>query len=101
MSLLIILFQRAGGRISSSKKKQDQGELVAQALAEAASAIICALTGSMKTVPPSQGTSTSSLAKLIESRPNLYKQLCELQSCKGMGILTEVEYATEKETTMD
>ena len=94
------MFQRAGGE-SSGKKIPNQGESVAQAFAEAASAITSALTGTTKSAPPTASTSTSSPAKLIDSRSKLYKQLTELQSLKSAGILTETEYATEKETIMD
>ena len=80
---------------------QDHGESVAQAFAEAASAITSALTGTTKSAPPTPSTSTSSPAKLIDSRSKLYKQLTELQNLKSAGILTETEYATEKETIMD
>ena len=38
---------------------------------------------------------------LIDSRSKLYKQLSELQTLKSAGVLTNSEYATEKETIMD
>lgn len=38
---------------------------------------------------------------MIDSRAKLYKQLSELQNLRSMGILTDAEYATEKETIMD
>ena len=82
------------------KKKQDQNE---SGVAQALTAFTQVLTGATKTVPlPSgQGVTTSSPARLIESRSKLYKQLSELQNLKSAGILTESEYATEKETIMD
>ena len=94
------MFQRAGGG-SSSKKKQDRsGSGVAQAL----TAFTQVLTGATKavSVPSSgQGVSSSSPARLIDSRSKLYKQLSELQNLKSAGILTDSVYATEKETIMD
>ena len=95
------MFQRAGGD-SYNKKIPDSG--VAQALAEAASAITSVLTGLGKAVPPPGHGATNnrcSPARLIDSRSKLYKQLSELQNSKSMGILNDAEYAIEKETTMD
>ena len=95
------MFQRAGGSSSGQKKKNSTGTDIAQALSEAATAITCALTGSAKTTPVGHGaTITSSPAKLIDSRSKLYKQLSELQNLRSMGILTDAEYATEKETIL-
>lgn len=91
------MFQRAGGG-SSSKKKQDQGEPhVAQALSEVATT----LTQALSRAPAGQAGSTSSPARLIDSRSKLYKQLSELQNLKSAGILTESEYTAEKGTIMD
>lgn len=45
--------------------------------------------------------STTSPARLIESRSKLSKQLSELQNLKNTGILTGSEYDTEKEMIMD
>ena len=91
------MFQRAGGSSSSQKKKDTTGTTIAQALA---TAITCALDPA-KTTPGHGATSSSSPAKLIESRSKLYKQLSELQNLRSMGILTDAEYATEKETIMN
>ena len=98
------MFQRAGGGpSSSSKRKHDQEPGVTQALTEAASAIVNVLTSANRTTPhqPGQGVSASSPTKLIDSRAKLYKQLSELQNLKNVGVLTDIEYATEKETIMD
>ena len=88
------MFQRAGGG-SSSKKKQDQGE------PHVAQAVATTLTQALSRTPSGQGGSTSSPARLIDSRSKLYKQLSELQNLKSAGILTESEYSAEKETIMD
>ena len=98
------MFQRAGGNSSSQKKKDQGGSAIAQALSEAATAITCALTQSSSAAKgaPGHGASiNSSPAKMIDSRAKLYKQLLELQNLKSMGILTDAEYAMEKETIMD
>lgn len=94
------MFQRAGGSSSGPKKKDQTGTAFAQALSEAATAITCALSGPAKTTPGHGAITTSSPAKLIDSRSKLYKQLSELQNLRSMGILTDAEYATEKETIM-
>ena len=91
------MFQRAGGE-SSSKKMPAQGESVVQAFA---SAITSAVTSATKSASSPANASTSSPAKLIDSRSKLYKQLTELQSLKSAGILTETEYDNEKGTIMD
>ena len=98
------MFQKAGGSSASQKKKDQSGSAIAQALSEAATAITCALTQSSSAAKgtPAHGASTSSSpAKMIDSRAKLYKQLSELQNLKSMGILTDAEYAMEKETIMD
>ena len=43
----------------------------------------------------------SSPAKLIEGCSKLYIQLSELQNLKSMGVLSDNEYLTEKETIME
>ena len=93
------MFQRAGGN-SSQKKKDQNGSATAQALSQAATAITCALTSSpaAKGAPGPVVSTSSSPAKMIDSRAKLYKQLSELQNLKSMGILTETEYATEKQS---
>ena len=90
------MFIRAGGGTPYRKNVQSP---VAQLLTEAATAITSALS-SKPTPLPSSGTSTSP-AKLIESRSKLYKQLSELQNLRTTGILTESEYCTEKATIME
>lgn len=82
------------------KKKDPTRTAIAQALSEAATAIVCALTGSAKTTPGHGAIITSSPANLIDSRSKLYKQLSEHQNLRSTGILTDAEYATEKETIM-
>ena len=63
------------------RKERDQNELgVAQAL----TAFTQVLTGAAKSVPFTQGMSTTNPARLIESRSKLYKQLSELQNLTGI-----------------
>ena len=57
--------------------------------------------GSSKGTPRPGASTSSSPAKMIDSRAKLYKQLSELQNLRSTGILTDAEYATEKETIMD
>ena len=71
------MFQRAGG--NSSQKKDQSGSAIAQALSQAATAITCALTSSpaAKGAPGYVASTSSSPAKMIDSRAKLYKQLSE------------------------
>ena len=88
------MFQRAGGGLSGQKKKDTMGTTIAQPLATAFTSAL----------DPAKGHGVpinNSPAKLIESRSKLYKQLSELQNLRSMGILTDAEYATEKETIMN
>ena len=87
------MFQRAGGGITPSRKK-DLSTPVTQALADAATTVASALSPRVPPTPSSTGTSP---ARVIEQRSKLYKQLGELRNLHGSGILTEEEYVTEKE----
>lgn len=88
------MFVRAG-----TGKKKDEGNMsMAEALTQAAVAISSTLSP-RSSLPSSQPTGTSP-AKLIDSRSKCYKQLSELNSLKASGILTEDEYAEEKESVM-
>lgn len=93
------MFLRAGG--STPHKKKDQTP-VAQALTDVATAFASALSPRVATssMIPSMG-STSSPAKVIESRSKLYKQLTDLQNLLNMGILTDDEYKEEKDSIMN
>ena len=71
---------------------------MAEALTQAAVAISSTLSP-RSSLPSSQPTGTSP-AKLIDSRSKCYKQLSDLNSLKASGILTEDEYAEEKESVM-
>ena len=86
------MFQRAGSGGNASKGDTS----VVKVVAEAASAITHAISGSPK---GGQVVSSHSPAKLIESRSKLYKQLSELQNLKT--FMSETEYETEKETIMN
>lgn len=91
------MFARAGGGTPYRKKSQQSP--VAELLTEAATAISSALSPK-PTSSPTSGLGTSP-AKLIESRSKLYKQLSELQNLRSMGVLTEAEYCSEKESIME
>ena len=91
------MFERAGTGGSSKPNQKDNS--VVKVVADAASAITCALTKTAQSPGPS--LSVTSPAKLIEGRSKLYKQLSELQNLKSMGVLSDNEYLTEKETIME
>lgn len=80
-----------GGGSSKSLQKDSS---VSKVLAEAASAITSAFNSPKASAPSLHG----SPARLIESRSKLYKQLSELQN---LGVLTDIEYAAEKDTIME
>ena len=73
---------------------------VTKVIAEAATAITSALSSSVNT-GQSPSHSISSPTQLIESQSKLYKQLTELHNLTSMGIMSGVEYTSEKETIMD
>ena len=88
------MFVRAG----TGKKKGEGNMSMAEALTQAAVAISSTLSP-RSSLPSSQPTGTSP-AKLIDSRSKYYKQLSDRNSLKVSGILTEDEYAEEKESVM-
>ena len=91
------MFLRAGGSSTTLKgKSTQQSSVLTEALTEAASAISSALSPKPGAA---QGKGTSP-SKVIDGRSKLYKQLSELQNLKTSGILTEDEYASEKESIM-
>ena len=85
------MFSRAGG--GTPYKKNSQHSPVTQL----ATAITAALSPKHS---PAVGIAGSP-AKVIEGRSKLYKQLSELQNLRSIGILSEDEYITEKESIMD
>ena len=91
------MFEKVG--TGGNRKISKADSPVARVVAEAASAISHALSGSKIGQPVA--AAGHSPAKLIESRSKLYKQLSELQNLKSMGVLDDIEYLTEKETIMD
>ena len=52
--------------------------------------------------PPANPTSSlgTSPAKLIDSRSKCYKQLIDLSNLKQSGLLSDAEYASEREAIM-
>ena len=91
------MFARAGGK---TVQKNSQSQQVTQLLTDAATAITSAFANSSKSSVIPTGTSTSP-AKMIESRSKLYKQLSDLHSLHSNGILTNEEFASEKQTIME
>ena len=74
---------------------------MSEALTQAALAISNAF--SPRPTFPSTSSSQpmgSSPAKVVESRSKCYKQLSDLNQLKASGIISEVEYAEEKESVM-
>ena len=91
------MFTRAGKGDSVKKKDSSMSE----ALTQAALAISNAF--SPRPTLPSTSSSqpmASSPAKVVESRSKCYKQLSDLNQLKASGIISEVEYAEEKESVM-
>lgn len=93
------MFKKAGSSMPSTKKSRDSSspemaEALTQAASQVSSAIVAALT------PKSSNSSTStgiSPAKVIENRSKCYKQLGDLHSLKAQGLLSEEDYAREKD----
>ena len=91
------MFTRAGGQ----SKKNEQSSIT-KAFTDAACAISNALSPRLSNVPgKGSNLNTSSPMKVIESRSKLYKQLGELKNLVTIGVLSEEEYKSEKETIMD
>lgn len=76
------MFMRAGS--GGAQKRKSQGVASAQATS-------------------SQGSSSvgTSPAKLIENRSKCYKQLADLNNLKQSGLLSDAEYASEREAIMN
>ena len=84
------MFSRAGGKAIQKKSSQ-----VTNLITEAATAITSALTSPK---PSGVVVQTTSPAKMISK---LYRQLSELHNLHSTGVLTDSEYASEKQTIMD
>ena len=91
------MFARAG----SGKKKEEGNKSMAEALTQAAVAISSALSPrpSVSSVSPSHRMGHSP-SKMIDSRSKCYKQLSDLNNLKLSGVLTDDEYAEEKESVL-
>ena len=91
------MFRGAGSAMESKKK-------VEGTLADALTVVADKLSGAMS--PHSPGSTTSRIsaacspARLIENRSKCYKQLSKLNTLKSSGVLTEVEYMSEKDGVM-
>ena len=83
------MFTRAGG---ATPKRKSTAEVVSQAIGKLSTAL-------------SPGTSSPTLsqspAKQIENRSKCYKQLGEIQNLKQSGLLSDIEYETEREAIMN
>lgn len=91
------MFTRAG-KGDQSKKKDQGNSSMSEALTQAALAISSAL--SPRPILPSSQPVGTSPAKVVESRSKCYKQLNDLNQLKASGIISEAEYAEEKESVM-
>ena len=93
------MFKRAGSNTPSVRKKhlESTSPEMAQALAEAASqvsAIVRGITLHSTTASTSTGASP---AKQIQNRSKCYKQLVDLKSLWSQGLITDEDYAQEKD----
>ena len=84
------MFLRAGG---TSTRRKTTADIVSQTINKLAPAL------SPSVATPS--TSHSSPAKVIDNRSKCYKQLGELKNLIQAGILSEEEYAHEREAITD
>ena len=82
-------------RARSGKKKGEGNTPMAEALTRAASSAL----SPRSSLPSNQPLGTSP-SKTIDSPSKCYKQLNDLNNLKASGILTENEYAEEKESVM-
>ena len=89
------MFLRAGG-VALSKKKSDP---VSEALTHLASAITVG-PGLARSGPSSVNQAKNSPAKTIENRSRCYRQLGEIKSLHESGLLSEMEYQSEREAIM-
>lgn len=87
------MFLRAGGKPMQKQNSQPQ---VTQLVADAATAIASAFAA-----PPTSSNQQLGADQLIDSRTKLYKQLSDLKSLHSMGVLTDEEYLSQKQTTME
>ena len=89
------MFLRAGG-VPPSKKKSDP---VCEALTQLASAITVA-PGLARSGPSAANQTKNSPAKTIENRSRCYRQLGEIKTLYESGLLSEIEYQSEREAIM-
>ena len=89
------MFLRAGG-VAPSKKKSDP---VSEALTHLASAITVG-PGLARSGPSSANQAKNNPAKTIENRSRCYRQLGEIKSLHESGLLSEIEYQSEREAIM-
>ena len=83
------MFVRAGGK---AVQKNSQSQQVSQLLTNAATAITSANSSKSSGIPSSTAGTSTSPAKMIESRLKLYKQLSDLHNLHNIGILTNQEF---------
>ena len=76
------MFMRAG--TGGAPKRKSHGVAIAQA-----------------TSSPGSSSAGTSPAKLIENRSKCYKQLADLNNLKQSGLLSDSEYASEREAIMN
>ena len=99
------MFKRAGSSTPTTNKKQtdstspEMAEALTQAATQVSSAIVAAFTP-RSTIPSTSSGTSASPAKVIENRSRCYKQLGDLQSLKSQGLLSEEDYAREKDAIM-
>lgn len=87
------MFSRAGGVSTSGNKRSASNDAVSEAITQ----ITSALTPRLVSLPPSKSNSP---AKTIDNRSKCYRQLGELKSLFESGLLSEAEYAAEREAIM-
>ena len=89
------MFMRAGGNHGNtgrSKKKSSN---------DTASSVLNQLTSALLPRPPTNPSSKSdSPGKIIENRSKCYRQLGELKNLHESGLISEDEYARERESIM-
>ena len=89
------MFMRAGdGSANSSRKIKNDSNSLTEAFTQAATALSSALS------PSPRSHSDSPACSQIEARSKCYKQLAELNNLRLTGVLTEEEYAIEKDAVL-
>ena len=89
------MFMRAGdGSANSSRKIKNDSNSLTEAFTQAATALSSAL------LPSPRPHSDSPACSQIEARSKCYKQLAEVNNLRLTGVLTEEEYAIEKDAVL-